>query len=499
MPRLTFSARKLSSFISQKTGAMVIPVFTDHSPNAQISALDTALGGSIQRTLTLGDFTGKLGTHANLLGIRGIKRVILVGCGSRVEFDRAAQRKFAQTSASVLAKSAATDATVDISDLAVDETGAANVCEDIGHYITTETYVYTETITRQKAQPALKKVVISCGSTITAARARTSLAIGQAIGEGANFTRELVNLPGNICTPTYLSKQARALGRRYTTIKTTVLGEKKMAELGMGSLLSVGNGSDQESQLIVMEYSGGKAKQAPYALVGKGITFDTGGISLKPGPNMDTMKFDMGGAGAVFGTMQAVAELGLPINVVGVVAAAENMPSGRATKPGDVVKSMSGKTIEILNTDAEGRLVLCDALTYVGRYKPVEVVDIATLTGAIIVALGSHATGVFANNDDLARDLLDAGQSANDRGWQMPVWEDYQSQLDSPFADVANIGKGGGNAGSVTAACFLARFAEDYKWAHLDVAGTAFSSSPKGATGRPVPMLVRYLRNRAGK
>ena len=265
----------------------------------------------------------------------------------------------------------------------------------------------------------------------------------------------------------------------------------------MGSLLSVGHGSDQESQLIIMEYSGGKAKDAPYALVGKGITFDTGGISLKPGMKMDEMKFDMGGAGSVFGTLQAIADMKLPINVVGVVAAAENMPSGRATKPGDVVKSMSGKTIEILNTDAEGRLVLCDALTYVGRYKPREVVDIATLTGAIIVALGNLATGIFANDDDLANALLDAGNKSNDRGWQLPIWDDYQKQLDSRFADVANIGTGG--AGSVTAACFLARFAEKYKWAHLDVAGSAFSSSPKGATGRPVPMLVEYLRARAGR
>lgn len=499
MTSLSLSARKLSSLASQKTGALVIPLFDDHASNEQITSLDKLLGDTIQRTLALGDFTGKLGTHTSVVGNQRIKRVVLVGCGPRGGFDRAAQRKFAETVASVLAKGAATDAIVDLDSLAIDPDGAASVCEDLGKHIVMAIYVYTETIARPKEEPVLKKVLISSGNVTTPAKARASLAAGQSIGTGTNFTRQLVNLPANICTPSYLSKQARSLAKRFATIKTTVLGEKKMAELGMGSLLSVGNGSDQESQLIVMEYSGGKAKQAPYALVGKGITFDTGGISLKPGANMDTMKFDMGGAGAVFGTMQAIAELALPINVVGVVAAAENMPSGRATKPGDVVKSMSGKTIEILNTDAEGRLVLCDALTYVGRYKPVEVVDIATLTGAIIVALGNHATGVFANNDDLARDLIEAGKAADDRGWQMPVWEDYQKQLDSRFADVANIGVGGGNAGSVTAACFLARFTESYKWAHLDVAGTAFSSNPKGATGRPVPMLVEYLRKRAGK
>jgi len=277
-----------------------------------------------------------------------------------------------------------------------------------------------------------------------------------------------------------------------------VLGEQKMRELGMGSLLSVGHGSDQPSQLIVMEYKGGKSKDAPYALVGKGITFDTGGISLKPGAKMDEMKFDMGGAGSVFGAIQAIADMALPINVVGIVAAAENMPSGRATKPGDVVTSMSGKTIEILNTDAEGRLVLCDALTYASRFKPQEVVDIATLTGAIIVSLGNHASGIFANDDDLAEALLTAGQRSKDRGWRLPIWDDYQKQLESRFADIANIGMGG-NAGSITAACFLARFAEEYRWAHIDIAGTAFSSAPKGATGRPVPMLVEYLRSRAGQ
>jgi len=269
-----------------------------------------------------------------------------------------------------------------------------------------------------------------------------------------------------------------------------------MASLGMHSLLSVGNGSDQPSQLIVMTYQGASAKTRPYCLVGKGITFDTGGISLKPGGKMDEMKFDMGGAGSVFGALHAAAEMDLPINIVGVIAAAENMPSGRATKPGDVVTSMSGKTIEVLNTDAEGRLVLCDALTYAARFSPIEVIDIATLTGAIIVALGHEATGIFSNDDHLADSLISAGDRSHDRGWRFPIWDEYHRQLDSPFADLANIGAGG--AGSITAACFLAQFAEDYKWAHLDIAGTAFRGAPKGATGRPVPLLVSYLRERAG-
>jgi len=265
----------------------------------------------------------------------------------------------------------------------------------------------------------------------------------------------------------------------------------------MGSLLSVSAGSAQAAKLIVMHYQGARGNQQPYVLVGKGITFDSGGISLKPGAKMDEMKFDMGGAASVFGTMHALVALGLPLNVVAIVAAAENMPSGTATKPGDVVTSMSGQTIEVLNTDAEGRLVLCDALTYAERFKPRAVIDIATLTGACVVALGSHATGLFANEDELAEQLLAAGTDSHDRAWRMPLWDDYQKQLDSNFADIANIGGPGG--GSITAACFLSRFAKSYHWAHLDIAGSAWNAAPKGATGRPVALLTRYLMDRAGK
>jgi leucyl aminopeptidase len=286
------------------------------------------------------------------------------------------------------------------------------------------------------------------------------------------------------------------LSRGNAKLSTSILEEKKMKELGMGSLLSVSAGSDQPAKLIVMNYKGGKSGQKPYVLVGKGITFDSGGISLKPGAKMDEMKFDMGGAASVFGTLQTVLELDLPLNVVCIVAAAENMPSGGATKPGDVVTSMSGKTIEVLNTDAEGRLVLCDALTYAKRFKPQAVIDIATLTGACVVALGAHASGLYANQDKLAEQLLAAGNESHDRAWRMPLWDDYQKQLDSNFADMGNIGGGGG--GSITAACFLSRFAEDYHWAHLDIAGSAWDSAPKGATGRPVGLLSQYLLDRAG-
>jgi len=283
--------------------------------------------------------------------------------------------------------------------------------------------------------------------------------------------------------------------KKTKNLSCKVLSEADMKKLGMGSLLSVTAGSEQPAHLIVLEYTGAAKSTQPTILVGKGITFDSGGISLKPGAKMDEMKFDMGGAASVFGALSAAVEMNLPLNIIGVVAAAENMPSGTATKPGDVIQSMSGKTIEVLNTDAEGRLVLCDALTYSRRFKPAAIIDIATLTGACIVALGSHASGLLANDDDLARELLDAGQASHDRAWQLPLWDDYQKQLNSNFADMANIGSAG--AGTITAACFLARFTEDMRWAHLDIAGSAWNSAPKGATGRPVALLLRYLQDRA--
>ena len=320
------------------------------------------------------------------------------------------------------------------------------------------------------------------------------VARAQIIAEGICLARDLGNMPGNACTPVYLADRARGMADE-PEIETTILGEGEMSDLGMGSLLSVSAGSDEPAQLIVMEYKGAaEASAAPYALVGKGITFDTGGISLKPGAAMDEMKFDMCGAASVFGTIAAVAKLKLPINLVAIVAAAENMPGGRATKPGDVVTSMSGQTIEVLNTDAEGRLVLCDALTYAEKFGPKTIVDIATLTGACVIALGNHASGLYANDEELAEVLLKSSMDTGDKAWRMPLWPEYDKQLESNFADIANIG--GREAGSVTAACFLSRFTKNQKWAHLDIAGTAWKSGKaKGATGRPVRLLIDYLEN----
>jgi leucyl aminopeptidase len=314
---------------------------------------------------------------------------------------------------------------------------------------------------------------------------------GLAISHGMDLARDLGNLPGNVCTPTHLAERAQALAHELG-FKCEVLDREKLEELKMGSFLSVTNGSDQPPKFIVLEYWGAGKKQKPFILVGKGITFDSGGISLKPGLDMDQMKFDMCGAASVFGTLCAIGELKAKINVIGLVPACENMPSGRATKPGDIVRSMSGQTIEVLNTDAEGRLILCDALTYAERYEPAAVVDIATLTGAMVIALGHIASGMFSNSDSLARALLNAGEESFDRSWQLPLWDDYHEGLASNFADFANIA--GRPGGSITAACFLSKFTKKYDWAHLDIAGVAWNEGKeKGATGRPVPLLTTWL------
>ena len=358
--------------------------------------------------------------------------------------------------------------------------------------ITQVAYVYDE-FKSKKNEFSLESVeFIANQTTLTNAQ----LNFVEAVQNGQNFSRDLGNCPGNICFPEYLAEQARALAVEFPDLlKVNVLEEQKLADLGMNAFLAVSKGSDRPGRIITLEYKA-NTDQAPIVLVGKGVTFDTGGISLKPGVGMDEMKFDMCGAASVLGTIRALCEAKLPIHVVGAIAAAENMPSGHATRPGDIVTTMSGQTVEILNTDAEGRLVLCDTLTYIKRFNPALVIDIATLTGACVVALGSVVSGLFTPDDELAEEIIAAGHTSFDRVWRMPVYDDYQEQLDTPFADIANIG--GPKAGAVTAACFLQRFTRDYRWAHLDIAGTAWNSGPnKGATGRPVPLLMQFIANRA--
>ena len=353
-------------------------------------------------------------------------------------------------------------------------------------------YAFDEYKSKKDAILLQEIELISSNSTLNPQQ----LTLIHAVQSGQNWARDLANRPANVCFPEYLAEQAHALAAEYPELlKVTVINESQMEELGMHAFLAVSKGSDRPGRVITLEYKM-NTEQAPVVLVGKGVTFDTGGISLKPGAGMDEMKYDMCGAASVLGTMRALCEAKLPIHVVGAIAAAENMPSARATRPGDIVTSMSGQTVEILNTDAEGRLVLCDTLTYIARFKPELVIDIATLTGACVVALGSVLTGLFTPDDALANEIQVAGQSSFDRVWRMPVIEDYQEQLDSPFADIANIG--GPKAGAVTAACFLQRFTREYRWAHLDIAGTAWNSgAAKGATGRPVPLLLQFLANRA--
>lgn len=497
MTSITFSARDIDDAGSASTQCAVVPIFNGGKLVAAANQLDKAAGGTIKSALELGDFSGKAGQTLMLPGAGGAKRLLLIGCGDAKKFDRSAAREFSQRVYIALNGTGAKDAILHIGDLQVKDGDSVWLLNYLARHLVAASYRYTETVSKPKSALKLRRVVVNTAGKTNIRNANAALKQGCSIGLGVNQACNLANLPGNICTPSYLAQQARKLGRGNSKLSVSVLEEKKMKELGMHSLLSVSAGSVQPAKLIVMHYKGGKASDKPYVLVGKGITFDSGGISLKPGAKMDEMKFDMGGAASVLGTMHALTDLELPLNVVAIIAAAENMPSSRATKPGDVITSMSGKTIEVLNTDAEGRLVLCDALTYAERFKPRAVIDIATLTGACVVALGAHASALYANQDELAEQLLAAGNESHDRAWRMPLWDDYQKQLNSNFADMGNIGGPGG--GSITAACFLSRYAEKYHWAHLDIAGAAWNSAPKGATGRPVALLTRYLMDRAGK
>jgi leucyl aminopeptidase len=497
MSEFRTNARDIKDAGKARTHCAVLPVFSDGKRTRLQQQLDSVTGGAISTTIKLGDFSGKKGETALLTGNSDVKRVLLVGAGKEQDFDRAAARSLCSSLIKGLKATTAGDAIVYGRDLPLKTADAEWFADFLGREAVTATYQYATTLSKPKPAAKLGRLVLDLGKNLATARTKQALDAGAKTGAGVNEARELANLPGNICTPEYLAQRARRLARGSERLSVKVLNEKQMKELGMGSFLSVSAGSATPPRMIIIEYKGGKRSGKPQVLVGKGITFDSGGISLKPGAKMDEMKFDMGGAASVLGTLAAVKALELPINLIGIIAAAENMPSGTATKPGDVVTSMSGKTIEILNTDAEGRLVLADALTYAERYEPAAVVDIATLTGACVVALGAHASGLYANDESLAEQLLEAGTESHDRAWRMPLWDDYQKQLDSNFADMANIGGPGG--GSVTAACFLSRFAEKYAWAHLDIAGSAWDSSPKGATGRPVALLTRYLRDRAEK
>jgi len=483
----------------QRTGCVVVGVFEGRKLTAPAQDIDRAARGFLTEVLRRGDLEGKAGTTLLLQSVAGVPsdRVLLVGLGKEREQGESAYRKSIDTAVKALRATGTTEATFYLTGQALRKRDTAFKVEQAVLGIMEGMYRFD----RMKSKPpetkrALKKVVLHVARRSDIATGEAAAARASAIAEGVNLARDLGNLPANICTPAHLASEAAELAKAFGLV-CDILEEKELAKLGMGAFLAVARGSRQPPKLIVLEHRGAKKKDdPPVVLVGKGVTFDTGGISLKPAPEMDEMKFDMCGAASVLGTMKAVALMKLPLNVVGIVPATENMPDGNAVKPGDVVTTMSGKTVEILNTDAEGRLILCDALTYAERYKPAAVVDIATLTGAMVIALGHVATGLFANSDPLARELLHAGDAAWDRAWHMPLWDDYQEGLKSNFADIPNIGTRAG--GSITAACFLDRFAKAYPWAHLDIAGTAWKSGiDKGATGRPVALLANFLARRS--
>ena len=482
----------------QRTGCVVVGVFDARKLSPSAQAIDAASRHYLGDVLRRGDHDGKLGTTLLLQKVPQIPadRVLLVGLGRERDFNEAAYRSALAAAVRALRATGASEACVCLTELPLKRRDTAWKVEHAVIAVTEGFYRFDRMKSKApEAKRSLRKVTLHVGKRGDIPEGETALARGEAIAEGMALAKDLGNLPGNVCTPAYLAEQAIDLGKRHG-LKVEILEKKDIERLGMGSFLAVAQGSTQPPKLIVMEYQGGKRDAPPVALVGKGITFDTGGISIKPSAEMDEMKFDMCGAASVFGTLKAIATMRLPLNVVGVIPATENMPDGNAIKPGDVVTTMSGQTVEILNTDAEGRLILCDALTYVEKYKPAAVVDIATLTGAMVIALGHVATGLFSNSDPLARELLNAGESSWDRAWHMPLWDDYQDMLKSNFADFPNIGTRAG--GSITAACFLSRFTKAYPWAHLDIAGTAWKSgADKGATGRPVALLAHFLVRRA--
>ena len=477
---------------------MIVGIYESGKLTQTGDLLNQASKKNISQIIKKGDITGKVGQTLLLQEIPNTNaaRVLLVGCGKQKDLNPSSFKKIIHSIIPNLKSLGCTEAVCCLGELPVD-TKDLNWKTSQAIQIIQSSEDRCDSLKSEKdnTPQKLRKITWLAQNKTDNKLMEKGIETGTAISEGITLCKELGDLPGNICTPSYLAEQAKTMGNQSKNLKVTVLDERKMEELGMGALLSVSKGSREPAKFIIMDYKGGKKGKKPIVLIGKGLTFDAGGISLKPGEGMDEMKYDMCGGASVFGTMKTITQLKLPLNVIGVVPSSENMPDGLANKPGDIVTSLSGQTIEILNTDAEGRLILCDALTYSERFDPDTVIDIATLTGAIIVALGKKATGLFSNHPPLAKALIKSGEDCGDRCWEFPIWDEYQDQLKSNFADMANIG--GREAGSITAACFLSRYAKKFNWAHLDIAGTAWlSGSNKGSTGKPVPLLVNYLLSR---
>ena len=464
----------------------------DLTPSAR--AVDEASGGALSRLLESGDIDTAIGKTRFLHNLQGLAapRLLAVGFGKQEKLNLPRFDRACLAAGKALRDHPLTHCHVCLHELEFDGGDPEQTLRQAALAVHRANYLYTVTKPRKDDDPVpLQSASFQGGAELQAALDQAS-----ALGLGFEKARILGDLPPNICNPAYLAQEATAIASQYANVELEILEESDMAELGMDALLGVSRGSANRARLIVLKYSGAPADQRPVALIGKGITFDSGGLSLKSGENMMQMKYDMCGAAGVIGAFVACARLQLAVNVICIVAAVENMPDGDAYRPGDVLTSMSGKTIEVLNTDAEGRLVLCDALTFCERYDPEVIIDVATLTGACVIALGHHATGLMSNDDRLAGELTAAGDAIVDRAWRLPLWEEYQSQLDSPFADMKNVG--GMPAGVLTAGCFLSRFAEERRWAHLDIAGSAWKwGGDDGATGRPVGLLTQFLLSRA--
>ncbi|MEO7062719.1 MAG: leucyl aminopeptidase [Dokdonella sp.] len=482
---------------SATTPCLVVGLYEGHELSRAAARIDEKSGGAIKCLIESGDATGKPGSSTLLFGVAHVAaaRVLVVGLGEQKKFDSAAFHRTANDSARALknlpieaALSTLTEIDVPGRDMAWKLRAAALAADQ-------QMYRYKATFKPKETAKPPQLASIAFSAPANDAASQRALTEAAAIAKGVRFARELGNLPPNICNPAWIAAQAKQIADDHAGVTLEVLEAEDMRKLGMGSLLGVSQGSANPPKLIVLRWQGGAESAKPYALVGKGITFDSGGISLKPGAGMEEMKFDMCGGAGMLGTFLAAVELKLPLNLVCVVPAVENMPDGNSYRPSDILTSMSGITIEVLNTDAEGRLILCDALTYVQKFDPQVIIDAATLTGACVVALGKHASGLMTQDDELADQLLAAGIATHDRAWRLPLWDDYQGQLDSGFADVANIG--GKYGGAITAGCFLSRFTVGRRWAHLDIAGTAWEDGRKGlATGRPVSLLTQYLIDR---
>ncbi|PPK77785.1 aminopeptidase A [Methylobacter tundripaludum] len=476
---------------------VIVGVYQDQQLSPSATALNNSTNGLINNIVSRGDLSGKNGETVLINAVPGskIERILLVGLGENKPLSGKNYKKALLAAVNSLKKPQIKSVVCCLAECDVTDRDRQWKSQQIIEVFNDAAYQFTHTKSDKETESKIEKISIAATET-EQALTHAGLVQGKAVAEAMNLTKHLGDLPGNLCTPTFLAEQALELGKKYASLAVKILEESDMAALGMGAFLSVSRGSRQPAKLITLEYQGGEKNAKPIVLIGKGLTFDAGGISLKPGPGMDEMKYDMCGGATVLGTLLAVAQMQLPLNIIGLIPSSENMPDGDANKPGDILTSMSGKTIEVLNTDAEGRLLLCDTLTYAERYNPDVVIDIATLTGAVGVALGRVPSGLLGNDDALCNELTAAGEIANDPVWRLPLWEEYQEQLKSNFADMANVG--GKDGGTITAACFLARFAEKFRWAHLDIAATAWRTGPtKGATGRPVPLLSQYLISRA--